>query len=161
MLEVGCGPGHLAPTLVARGVDYVGVDRSEAMLHRAAAGLGGRGRRLVRADVAALPFPDASFDVVLAAAVIGLLSRAGRRAALAEIARVVRDEVWLLEPVHRPGERARRTRSRVVALACGGPLELGELSAVGLVPRIEGRAVLLGTYSVVRATRSTERPETA
>ena len=157
VLEVGCGPGHLAPVLVARGVDYVGLDRSAAMLHRAAAGLGEHGRRLVRADLTALPFRDAAFDVVLATAVLGLLHPQQRRAALREMARVVCGEVWLLEPVHRPGEPARRVRSRVIALASFGPLELDELVAAGLAPEVDGPPVLLGAYSVVRAARTVDR----
>ena len=36
VLDVGCGPAHLAKALVARGVDYVGMDRNPAMLARAA-----------------------------------------------------------------------------------------------------------------------------
>lgn len=155
VLEVGCGPAHLAPALLGRGVHYVGLDLSPAMLDRAARGLGKYGRPLVCADLSALPFPDGAFDAVVATAVLGLLGRTGRHGALREIARVVRGEVWLLEPVRRPGEPAHRARARAVALARDGPLELAELTAVGLVPRVEGRAVLLATYSVVRATRST------
>lgn len=158
LLDVGCGPGHLAPGLLARGTEYVGVDRDGAMLTRAARSLAGTGGLpdrgvLVRADVTALPFRDASFDVVVASAVLGLLDLRTRRAALCEMARVARSEVRLLEPVHRPGEPTRARRSRLVAWVRERPLELAELVEAGLRPAVRGPAVL-GVYSVVRATRA-------
>ena len=58
VLDVGCGPAHLASGLLARGVSYVGVDRNAAMVSRASrrvASSPGRGAA-VRADVTALPF---------------------------------------------------------------------------------------------------------
>ncbi|MEA2716882.1 MAG: hypothetical protein QOI99_1199, partial [Actinomycetota bacterium] len=55
ILDVGCGPGSYAPEL---GADAVGLDLSLAMLERArAAGA----RRLVRADLTALPFRHRAF----------------------------------------------------------------------------------------------------
>jgi len=54
VLDVGCGTGSLRK---ASGIDMIGVDLSAAMLARAA------GARAA-ADVAALPFPAQTFDVV-------------------------------------------------------------------------------------------------
>ena len=65
---------------------------------------GGSAIALVRADLTALPFADDSFDVVLAPAVLGLLDVRLRHRALAEVVRVARTELRLLEPLHRPGE---------------------------------------------------------
>ncbi len=64
LLDVGCGGGLLAPHV--RGYRHVGVDLSEAGLAVAAA----HGVEGVLADVAALPFPDAAFDVVVAGEIL-------------------------------------------------------------------------------------------
>jgi SAM-dependent methyltransferase len=165
VLDVGCGPAHLARAVVTRGASYVGTDRSAAMVRRArravdaavAAGGGGAAGAVVRSDGTRLPFEDASFDLVIASAVIGLLPRAERRAALREIARVARGEVRLLEPFGLPGRRRRPVRSRVVALAPSGPIELDELAQAGLVALEVGPQVL-GTYSFVRATLADAAP---
>lgn len=55
VLELGVGTGRLAAPLLARGCAVVGLDASAAMLARCR-GLEGSGLRLVRADMAALPF---------------------------------------------------------------------------------------------------------
>lgn len=149
VLEVGCGPSYLGPFLTARGVDYVGVDRNRAMLDRAARGV--PRPTLVRADLTALPFTDRSFDVVLAPAVLGLLEVRSRQRALAELARVARTEVRLLEPLHRPGEPVYLQRSRAIGLVRERPLELRELTDVGLAARVVGRPRLGGVYSLVIA----------
>jgi len=66
-LDVGCGAGHTAHAL-ARHVDHVvAADLTEAMLEQtreAAAELGLANVETRRADAEALPFEDASFDVV-------------------------------------------------------------------------------------------------
>lgn len=59
VLDVGCGPGV---DLLALGRSAVGLDRSLAMCRSAS----GRGARVCRGDVHALPFPDASFAGVRA-----------------------------------------------------------------------------------------------
>jgi SAM-dependent methyltransferase len=156
VLEVGCGPAHLARGLLARGVDYVGLDRNAAMVTRArrAVGAWGPGRaRIVRADITAMPFRAASFDVVVATGVLGLLPFPVRRVALQEIARVSRGEIRLLEPVLRADAPARVGRSRVLAFVRDRPLALDELVEAGLDPEVRGRARLAGVYSVVHATK--------
>lgn len=144
-----------AVELIARGVAYVGVDRNAAMTERAQRRVGStRGKGLiVRADVTALPFAPESFDLVVVTGVLGLLDRGARHAALREMARVARSSIRLLEPVHRPGEPTRAARSRVVALARDGPIELDELRAVGLHGEVRGRALLARAYSIVEATK--------
>ena len=156
VLEVGCGPAHLAQGLLSRGVDDVGVDRNAAMLARAVrrvSASAGRGV-VIRADVTALPFPPESFDTVVAAGVLGLLDLRSRRTALREIARVSRGEVRLLEPVRRPGDPRRIGRSRLIGLVRDSPIELDELVDVGLQPELHGPPMLAGVYSMIRATRS-------
>lgn len=63
LLEVGCGDGALAERLRAPGRTVVATDLAPAMVALAR----GRGVDAREADVMALPFPDASFDCVVAA----------------------------------------------------------------------------------------------
>jgi len=157
VLDVGCGPAHLAGGLLARGVDYVGLDRNPSMVARAgrAVGAWGPGRgRVVRADVVEMPFRAGSFDVVVATGVLGLLDVPRRRAALREMVRVSRGEVRLLEPVHRGDAPTRAVRSRALAFVRDRPIELDELVEAGLAPVVRGPALLAGVYSMVRASRA-------
>lgn len=156
VLEVGCGPAHLAKGLLARGVEYVGIDRNAAMVssaRRAVAAWGPGHAEIVRAEITATPFRPASFDVVVSTGVLGLLTVESRRLALHEIARVSRDEVRLLEPVLRADAPARAGRSRLLALVRERPLALDELVDAGLDPEVRGRAHLAGVYSVVHARK--------
>jgi len=156
VLEVGCGPAHLAMSLLARGVDYVGLDRNAAMATKARRAVGSWGQgegRIVRADVTAMPFRSASFDVVVSTGLLGLLGVPVRRLALQEIARTSRGDVRLLEPIARPDAPIRARRSRVIAFVRDRPLALDELIEAGLEPEVRGRALLAGVYSAVRATR--------
>ena len=63
-LDLGCGEGRLARDLTALGHDVAGVDAAEALL--AAARAADPALELHVADAAALPFGDASFDLVVA-----------------------------------------------------------------------------------------------
>ncbi len=69
--DLGCGPGYLAIELARRApnLHVTGVDLSDAMLMQAIAGarLAGMAHRtdFRTADAAALPFPDASLDLVV------------------------------------------------------------------------------------------------
>ncbi len=62
ILDAPCGTGRLRGVLERRGLRYVGVDVSPAVLQEASAGTPSG---LVRGTVAALPFRDDSFDVVV------------------------------------------------------------------------------------------------
>jgi ubiquinone/menaquinone biosynthesis C-methylase UbiE len=85
VLELGCGTGRVTRPLARAGVKIVGVDRSAAMLARA------RHPWLVRGDIRTLPFPDASFDMVIAPYGIlqSLIRGRDLSATLASVARVV------------------------------------------------------------------------
>jgi SAM-dependent methyltransferase len=99
VLELGCGTGRVSIPLARRGVDLVGVDRSQPMLDRAVA----RTRRapsrepraaaFVRADIRDLPFRRGRFAMVLAP--YGVLQSLTRErdltAALSSVARVLRN----------------------------------------------------------------------
>jgi ubiquinone/menaquinone biosynthesis C-methylase UbiE len=85
VLDVACGPGYVAAAAAGRGASVVGVDIAEAMVSRA--------RRLHpelefrHGDAQALPFPDASFDSVVANFLLLHLGRPEQVAA--ELARVL------------------------------------------------------------------------
>jgi ubiquinone/menaquinone biosynthesis C-methylase UbiE len=104
LLDVGCGDGrHLALSRRVAGVTTVGVDLGHGEVARAAERLrvldalpaeqGGSVAdagpwTVLRADIRNLPFPDASFDRVIASEVLEHLH--DDRGALAEITRVLR-----------------------------------------------------------------------
>lgn len=98
VLEVGLGTGLNLP-LYPPGVRLTGLDLSARMLARAVPRATSMKAALVRGDVERLPFPDRSFDTVVATCVF--CSVADPVAGLRELARVVRDDgqVLLLEHV--------------------------------------------------------------
>ena len=108
VLEVGCGPGQLALELArTHGLEVTGLDLDPAMVDRARANVGASfpgGAQLqptfVVGDVAALPFDDASFDLV--ASTFSMHHWSDREAGLHEIARVLRPGgralIWDLRP---------------------------------------------------------------
>jgi SAM-dependent methyltransferase len=72
VLEVGCGPGHLAIRLAREGLRVTASDLDPAMVARARANVDRAFAPddparpgCLEADVASLPFPDASFDIVV------------------------------------------------------------------------------------------------
>ncbi len=89
VLDVGCGPGHVLERLADRGLDAAGIDLDPAMVARASARLGSRAE-VAEASAAALPFPGASFDVVVTT--LSLHHWSDVEAGLGEIARVLRPD---------------------------------------------------------------------
>jgi ubiquinone/menaquinone biosynthesis C-methylase UbiE len=99
VLELGCGTGRISLPLARAGVRLVGVDRSAAMLDRAARRARALDRkkqgprlRLIRADIRALPFRSERFSAVLAPYGIlqSLIRDSDLAAALESVARVLK-----------------------------------------------------------------------
>jgi ubiquinone/menaquinone biosynthesis C-methylase UbiE len=95
VLEVGCGPGHLSIRLARQhGLDMTGLDLDPAMIERARAnavrpGDGDEHRpSFLLGDVASMPFPEGSFDLVLST--LSMHHWANPKAGLAEIDRILR-----------------------------------------------------------------------
>jgi SAM-dependent methyltransferase len=111
VLEVGCGPGHLSIRLARQhGLDVTGLDLDPAMIERARANAGRsedgdeHGPSFIVGDVAALPFPDESFDLVVST--MSMHHWADPTAGLAEIDRVLhpgaRALIWDFRPGFQP-----------------------------------------------------------
>lgn len=88
VLDVGCGTGAALERYGSAGCDVTGVDVSGAMLARAAQRLG-PAADLRLASGTALPFADASFDLVTASMVLHEVPRAERVPMLTEMRRVL------------------------------------------------------------------------
>lgn len=107
VLEVGVGEGEVSSRLAQRwpAAHHIGVDLPdpELAVHWPGAGFSG-----AFADIARLPFPDRSFDLVLAIEVLEHVP--DPPAALAEIARVARGDIIVSvprEPIWRAANLAR------------------------------------------------------
>jgi SAM-dependent methyltransferase len=109
VLEVGCGPGHLSIRLARHGFAVTGLDLDPAMIARAQANADRPGNRdqrrptLLVGDVAALAFPNGSFDLVVST--LSMHHWADPTAGLAEIGRVLRPGARALVWDFRPGVR--------------------------------------------------------
>lgn len=90
VLDAGCGDGTFALELARRGAAVAGVDADGDMIAQARETARATGF-LVRFEagrIEALPFPDASFDAVVAVTVLCLIADPAR--AMAEMARVLK-----------------------------------------------------------------------
>jgi SAM-dependent methyltransferase len=101
LLDAGCGPAVMTDVLLARGFEYHGIDRSEAMIAAARSRFPEDGRTEFQvADILDLPFERDSFDVVLSLGVLEYVSDVDR--AMDEIARVLRaDGVYVFSMLNR------------------------------------------------------------
>lgn len=152
VLEVCCGGGQLVVDLLGAGHDAYGEDLSPAMVAQAQAAVlaaGHNPQRIRRGDVTSIDHPDDSFDAVVCTGAIGLLHRAAQRRALAEMARVSRGRVLLLEPLEqRPGLYP----GRVLGWFADGqrPITPATLEAAGLAAE-RVAPVMGGAFSLVDA----------
>jgi SAM-dependent methyltransferase len=100
ILDAGCGSGPLFAALRDRGAIMTGFDASTAMLQLARRRLGA-GAGLLVADLSRpLPFPDATFDDVVASLVLHYLEDWGP--ALAELRRILKPGGRLIVSVDHP-----------------------------------------------------------
>jgi ubiquinone/menaquinone biosynthesis C-methylase UbiE len=109
VLDAGCGTGRLVGPLQELGLRVVGADLSPAMVAEARSAMPEAEFHV--ADLAELPFDDESFDGVVAWYSLIHHDASSLHAALAELARVVRDDGRLLTAFHAgtgqaPGVRA-------------------------------------------------------
>lgn len=92
VLDMGCGTGRFTIPLAERARSVSGLDMSPMMLAAARKKLAGRGLEadLHEGDMADLPFPDASFDVVVSMLALMHIPRQDRQQVFREVARVLR-----------------------------------------------------------------------
>jgi ubiquinone/menaquinone biosynthesis C-methylase UbiE len=110
-LEIGVGTGRIALPFVQTGADYTGADLSlpmmEVLRKKIAAIPEGAGRlKLAIADAIALPFANATFDVIIMIHLLHLVS--DWRQTLRECRRVLRDGGWLVLSSNERAERKQR-----------------------------------------------------
>ena len=102
VLDAGCGEGWLARRLASAGAQVVALDPSADALERARReGQPDAPVRYVEGAAEALPFPDASFDVVIFFNSLHHVPPESMDAALAEAARVLRRDgrLYVQEPL--------------------------------------------------------------
>jgi SAM-dependent methyltransferase len=137
--------------------DTVYVDISTAAL----APLNAAGGRGVCAAITALPLPDAAFDLIAALDVVEHVE--DEEAAFAELARVAREDAWLLLSVplhpHRwsrfdevVGHRRRYQAERLESLLAHHGFAVAESAAFGMRPR-SPRVVVLGLWFLTHRRR--------
>jgi ubiquinone/menaquinone biosynthesis C-methylase UbiE len=88
VLEIGVGTGRIALPLAQHVKAYFGVDLARPMMDRLRAKRANEPIYLTQGDITRLPFPDASFDAVIAVHIFHLVP--AWRAALSEVERVLR-----------------------------------------------------------------------
>lgn len=170
VLDVGCGTGSLA-LLAKRRVgasgSVDGLDPSPQMLERAAA----KARRagvvltLTQGAVQAMPYPDASFDVVLSTFMLHHVPGPARRAMAHEIRRVLKPDGRALPVDFGPPDASRRSATdhfhrhgfvridEIVAdlKAAGFDTASGPVGAKGLNFVVAGAARTVAAHQAVRA----------
>ncbi|MGN9841500.1 class I SAM-dependent methyltransferase [Nonomuraea sp. H19] len=101
ILDVGCGAGHYAAELSARGAQVVGIEGSATLLRHAQARVNGQAELLLHDLEEPLGFAaDASFDGVVCALVYEHVRN--RVQLLGELRRVLRPGGWLLVSTTHP-----------------------------------------------------------
>lgn len=130
-LDLGCGRGTM---LDALGLAGVGIDLGILRL-RLAPG------PVAQADAARLPFPDGTFDLVVASNVVSSIpAEPARRAVAAELGRVLEDDgvvLWYDQRWPNPTNRATRpvTRRDLAGLFPGAAIDLEPITVLPALAR--------------------------
>ena len=99
VLECACGTGLLSAVIAPKCRQLTATDFSEKMLKKAKKNCAGfQNIKFFQADIIALPYPDGSFDKVVAGNVIHLLDNP--MTALSELNRVCKDGGMLIIPTY-------------------------------------------------------------
>jgi ubiquinone/menaquinone biosynthesis C-methylase UbiE len=122
-LEIGVGTGRIALPFAQIGADYTGADLSLPMMEVlrkkiAAIPEGAVPLKLALADAMALPFADASFDVIIMINLLHLVS--DWRQTLRECRRVLRERGWLVLSSNERTEQ--KQRDVAASRTADGPL---------------------------------------
>ena len=145
VLDLACGAGDDLGAYRAAGAEAIGMDGSAYMLSHARA----RANRLVRGDVSALPFQDASFDAVVSA--FGIQYADDLAAAFAEARRILKPRGLLAATVSHPEdprpEHAPDGRGRMMTIAA---LKRGVTITYPAHTLLDHRRALAG-FSIVEA----------
>lgn len=159
VLDAGAGTGRLALPLLARGHDVVTVDLAPAMLSQLARKMAESRPmpgtcRLVRADIAALPFADNTFDAALVASVLYLVP--DWRAVIDEASRVLRPDGALLFVTERsessPALERFDARWREIVEATGYRHPSSSPDDAEVIAMLEARARRSDTYQLATWT---------
>ena len=158
VLDLGCGFGRHLLALRERGLEAVGMDRSEGLLGLARQLEGGALRgRLVRGDFRALPFRERSFDaVVMLFSSFGYFSDAENARVLGECARVLRPGGLFVLDLMNPA-RVRATLVPESQAERGGRTIVERRSLARDEPRVRKEVTLTGGGSPERAWREDVR----
>jgi ubiquinone/menaquinone biosynthesis methyltransferase len=121
-LDLACGTGDITREVARRGGRVIGLDVTERMIRLATKKLGGdRGIRFVVGDMMALPFADATIDLVTTG--YGIRNVPELEPALREIARVLRPGgLFLSLDFNRPRNALMRTVYLAYLYVVGGAL---------------------------------------
>ena len=166
ILDIGCGTGTLATMVKLQQpqVDVVGLDPDPKALQRAKrkAEHTGAAVDFVLGFADAIPFPDASFDRVMSSFMLHHLTLDGKRAALADVARVLKPGGTLhVVDFVSAGDRPRGVFARMLhaddhLTDSGGGRTVALLERAGFTGAAEvgARRTLFGPVSFYRATRA-------
>ena len=102
VLDVGCGTGTTLQQYQEAGCQIWGIDLSKAMLRQARKKLGDDSQ-LYHGDASQMPYPDASFDLVLGMLSFHEMHSSVRGQIMAEMVRVMKPEGRILIAEYHPG----------------------------------------------------------